>query len=131
MSKPKEIVLVDDDHLVVGALSKRLSNRGFLVHDILGDPLDAVQRLYGFNPGEVIIFVTDFNILKMTGLELIKYAKNIASYRNFSIIPGIISNNPNIHALVDKRCPVIAKEHGLAALEDFVIELSQRKIFRY
>jgi hypothetical protein len=130
MPKPKKIVLVDDDYLVVGALSKRLSNRGFLVHDIHGDPLDAVQSLYGFNPGEVIIFVTDFNILKMTGLELIKYAQDIASYRNFSIVPGIISNNPDIHTLVKKRYPVIAKEHGLGALEDFVTKLAQGNAFR-
>ncbi len=120
LSGTEKILLVDDEKLVNKAIKSALQHIGYKVSGITNSPkaLDTFKD----NPEGFDLIITDFNMPKMTGIELTKKVKEIRGDIPVLLISGNNSKiNPNrakslgIDKILDK--PFLIKELGQAIRE--------------
>lgn len=80
----KRIFLVDDSNTIVMSLSNILKKEGFAV-GTAPDGQAALEKLQGLSQKPDLI-ITDINMPRMNGLELIKAAKALPGYRFVPIL---------------------------------------------
>ena len=78
----KKVMTVDDSATVRQALSIALSEAGYEVHEAR-DGLEALEKL---NKGPVDMLVTDLNMPKMSGIDLIREVRRMPGNRFMPII---------------------------------------------
>ncbi len=81
--EPKKVLLVEDQDFVIAMITRMLSRMGLEVYEAIDglSGLDIVRE----NPGEFDLIITDYNMPKMTGLEM---AQQI--YLDFPDLPIIL-----------------------------------------
>ena len=86
----KRILIVDDEAVVLTALSKTLEHEGYEVIAV-EDPLEAIHRLHA-TPFSVIL--SDQQMPNMTGLEFLSQVKRIQPDATRILITAVLSRIP-------------------------------------
>jgi DNA-binding NarL/FixJ family response regulator len=122
-----KIVLIDDDCMFLDAVVKRLRSRDFSVEPICaGTPeeflMEVAQVLYGHNPKKTIVLISDYRLPGIEGIEIVKYAIDVAIYLGFGVLKyGIMSNDSDIHRIKSlKAVPKVSKDAGLQNIVGFI-----------
>lgn len=82
-----KVMLVDDETLILNGL-KELIDWESLGLEIVNTSLNGEEALKKFKESNPDIVITDINMPKMDGLELIKEIKNISKHTRFIILSG-------------------------------------------
>lgn len=126
-----KIILIEHDCGLLEAITGKLRRREFVVEPICaGSPeeflVEIAEVIYGHSPEKTIILISDYHLPGIKGIELIKYARDIALYLGFKAIEyGIMSSDHNIHLLPELvAIPVVRKDDGLKNIVGFIEKLA-------
>jgi hypothetical protein len=125
-----KIVLIDDDCALLAAITGKLRKMEFQVEPICAEkPVDFLMKIamatYNHNPEMQIIFVSDYHLPGIKGIELIKYARDVAKHRGFEAFGfGIMTTDHTVNQLPELvAIPVVHKDSGLSNLVVFMERL--------
>ena len=96
MNKSKNILLVDDEELIVNLLQDYLESLGYAV--VAANSAEEAIKI--LNNGSVIdLLITDINLPGMTGIDLLKIARNTKKDVSVILITGMKTLNFAISAI--------------------------------
>lgn len=78
----KKILVVDDEELVINALTKRLTKEGFSI-DVARDGDEALEKAESVNPDLILL---DIVMPKLDGISVLKKLKESAKTQNIPVI---------------------------------------------
>ena len=118
------VLVFDDDEHVRSLVSSILLQRGYEVHQF-SEPGSCPLYLEGKCPcpeshtcGDIII--TDVNMPKVTGLELIEnQIRRGCKVRHFGVMSGVLSNSVVKHA-IELGCKIFKKPFEINKLRDWL-----------
>ena len=82
----KLVVIVDDNEAVAASLAIAFERLGNVRPVVKYDPASALQMFSPEGDGNVAAIVTDFNLPRLNGLELIQQVRSIERYRTLPAI---------------------------------------------
>lgn len=122
--KPKRVLLIDDDRLVLNTLARFLKSQGYLVEPVASGK-EALERIENLNFDLVI---ADVRMPGMDGIETIKRIREFRKRCHRANIPEII-----ITGYIDTQAEWQAKNLGITdyvykpfAITDFIARVKKR-----
>jgi CheY-like chemotaxis protein len=126
-----KVVLIEDDCRLLDVIAGRLRKKDFAVEPICAETpedflTEVAQVIYQHNPKRTIVLLSDYHLPGIKGIELIRYARDVAIYLGFEAIRyGIMSSGRDIHLLPELAAiPTIRKDEGLKSIVGFVENLA-------
>ena len=114
---PKRVLLLDDEPLLVRALSRMLRNAGFVV-DGAHDTTEALAFLAREEPD---IVVTDLHISSSCGVEFLRAVARMAPNAIRVLMSADIDFRPKMHALGEARAHTLIGKTELRSLPGILI----------
>jgi len=127
-----KIVLIEHDYGLLDAITGKLRKKAFIVEPICAESpkdflMEIAETIYEHrqSPEKTIILISDYHLPGIKGTELIKYARDVASYLGFRAIGyGIMTSDHNVHLLPELVAfPIALKDSGLHNIIGFVESL--------
>lgn len=109
MADPKTILLVEDDEVIIHVYRAKFMREGFQV-EVAGDGLAAMRTLHAIKPDVIVL---DLMMPKLSGIDVLKYARSEARLKTVPII--ILSNAYNNDMVREVRA--LGAQRGLVKSE--------------